>query len=485
MSNKAELTLNSAEMRSAGAKLIETLVEHWENMRELPVLGLADPAAWKSAIYEPMPEEGSALNGVLDQVCNSVLKSIAHTPHPRFFAFVPSTGNYVSVLANALSSGFSVFSGSWFQGSGPELIERQTIGWLCRLVGLPSNAGGLFLSGGSMANLTAMAVASKRKLPENKRAAGIVYVSDQTHVSVLRAVQLTGFSVRQVRVIPSDLLMGMDTSALASAIAEDKDSGLYPFCVVGTAGTTNTGAVDPLDDIADICARNGLWMHVDAAYGGAAMLCEEGERLLRGIQSADSVVIDPHKWLFQPSGCGCLLVRNPSDLVATFRLSAEYLGDDLSEESHDLWDYGPELTRPFRALGLWMSVQVFGVNAFRKSIVHGFQLARFAQATVERLSDWEIVTPARLATVTFRFAPPGADETLRDDLNKVIAARLAESGFAVIVPTKVRLHIVLRLCLINPRTTEADVRLTIEELARIASSIHQSVNGTDISRVFE
>jgi glutamate/tyrosine decarboxylase-like PLP-dependent enzyme len=394
-----------------------------------------------------------------------------HTTHPRFVAYVPSPSNFVSVMADALVAGFNPFAGTWMEASGPAQIELTTIGWLCQLFGLPQTAGGLFTSGGSMASLTGLAVARHARLGDDFRR-GVVYASDQTHASLARGLRILGFSTEQYRVLPSDSDFRLPIPFVEKAIVEDLAAGHLPFCVIANAGTTNTGAIDPLDSVAALCQRHDLWMHVDAAYGGAAVLTERGRSLLAGLELADSIVVDPHKWLFQPYEIGCILLRDQELLHQTFQYMPEYLQDlQAGREEINYSEYGPQLTRSFRALKLWMSIKVFGLEAFRAAIAHGFDLAESAQEAIGRMEYLEMVTPAQMGVVTFRFRPPGFQEGEIEMVNKALINAVIAGGFAMISSTRLRGLTVLRLCLINPRTSREDVERVLEHVEELGRTL--------------
>ena len=329
--------------------------------------------------------------------------------HPRFFAFVPGPSNFVSVMADALAAGFNVFNGSWLGGSGAAAMELAVIDWFRQWCGFPESAGGLFVSGGSMANLTALAAARHARLDDRAEGA-VIYYSDQTHSSIDRALRVIGFLPEQIRRIPSDDAFRLPVESLTRCVREDRARGLRPFAVIANAGTTSTGAIDPLREIAEFCRAEHLWMHVDGAYGAAAVICERGRRLLDGIELADSLSFDPHKWLFQPIECGCVLLRDAALMKATYRIMPEYLADvhrNVAEVNP--CDYGIQLTRGFRALKVWMSVQYFGMDAFRAAVERGFELAEVAERKLRSMTGWEVVTPAQLGVVCFRQRERGRD----------------------------------------------------------------------------
>jgi glutamate/tyrosine decarboxylase-like PLP-dependent enzyme len=257
----------------------------------------------------------------------------------------------------------------------------------------------------------------------------------------------------------------------------DKARGALPFCVIANAGTTNTGAIDPLEQLADLCAEENLWLHVDGAYGAAAALSERGKTLLAGIERADSLSLDPHKWLFQPFEIGCVLVRDPQLLKKTFQTMGEYLEDTRRAENEEInyYDYGVQLTRGFRALKLWLSLKTFGAAAFRQAINHGFELAEFAEGVLRQSECWQVVTPATMGIVTFRYTAEGCSENEIDEIHRRLVERMAEDGFSFANSTALRGRTVMRLCTINPRTTEEDVRATIQQLEQFGRALQTKV----------
>lgn len=459
------LTLPPEEMRRLGYRVVDLLVDRTCGLPAAPVSQVLSRADADARLWEPLPEHGTDPDAVLDQLQHDVLPAVSSTDHPRFFAFIPSPSNFVGVLADALASGSNAFLGSWLTASGPTTVELLTVDWLRQICGFPEPAGGLFTSGGSASNLMALAVARHVRLGDRMEGA-VVYTSDQTHSSVHRAMAVLGFRPEQLRVVPSDDATRLDLGRLRDAVAADRAAGRRPFCVVANAGTTNTGTVDPLDGVAAVCQREHLWMHVDGAYGAAAMLSARGRERLRGLSLADSVTLDPHKWFFQPYEAGVLLVRDRRWLRRTFQTGGEYLADAhrLDEGEVNLGGYGMQLSRNFRALKLWLSLKVFGVAAFREAVDHGLDLAETAERLVRAMPDWEVVLPARLGIATFRYAPPGLAAADLDALHRRVAVRLRESGYAMASTTEIGGRVVLRLCTINPRTTRADVRTTLDLL---------------------
>jgi len=476
MKANRELKLSPDEMRRLGYRVVDQLVEHFENLASKPVMRVSPRVELEAKLREPLPEEPAPVDSLLDQLQRDVWSNIGNVQHQRFFAFIPSPSNFVSVMADALASGFNPFAGNWLEGSGTSQIELVTIDWLREMCGLPETTGGLFVSGGSMANLTALATARRARL-DNQSENAVIYFSDQTHNSVEKALRVIGFAREQIRTLPSDEDFRLQVESLRQAVAEDRAAGKQPFCVIANAGTTNTGAVDPLDRLADLCEREKLWLHVDGAYGAAAALCERGRKLLAGIERADSLSLDPHKWLFQPYEIGCVLVRDARLLKKTFHTMAAYLEDTkrAEEEEINYYDYGVQLTRGFRALKLWLSLKTFGAAAFREAIDHGFELAEFAESLLRRSECWRIVTQAAMGIVTFRYVAEGCSESEINEIHRRMVEMMTEDSFAFANSTALRGQTVMRLCTINPRTTEEDVRATIKQLEQFGRELQTTI----------
>jgi aromatic-L-amino-acid/L-tryptophan decarboxylase len=469
------LEMSPEEMRKLGYRIIEMIIEHFERLRDKPVTRVADRRQLEQRLREAIPEKGTAISKLLNQLQHDVFSNIMHLDHPRFFAYVPGPTNFVSVMADALATGFNVFSGSWLAGSGATMIELVTIDWLRQLCGFPETAGGLFVSGGSIANLTALAVARQVNLGQHSDRA-VIYFSNQAHSSVKRAAKALGFNAPQLRILPSDEHLRLALVDLQRQVATDRQAGMKPFCVVANAGTTNTGAVDPIIELAAFCKQQGLWLHADAAYGGGAILCEEGRSQLWGLELVDSLAIDPHKWLFQPYEISCLLVKNACWLSDTFKVISDYGKDEeLSEEEVNFRDLSIQLTRRFRALKLWLSLKAFGLEAFRNAVIRGFSLARIAEVTIAKYPNCELITPAQLGIVTFRYIGVGNLSLSRiNELNREIIRKCIQEEFAMVSTTELKGKVVLRLCLINPQTMEADIEETIRMIVRFGDQLSQS-----------
>lgn len=463
----ARLELSAEQMRALGNQVVELLVDHFSHIHDESVGRKGSPAELQALLGGPAPEAPGNPSEIFAPLKQQLFANMLHVDHPRFFAFVPGPNNFVSVMADALAAGFNTFTGTWFAGSGPAQVELTVINWLRQICGFPDGAGGLLVSGGSMANLTGLAVARHEKLDDDV-ADAVAYVGDQCHSSVARAFRVLGIKRDNIRAIPSDPDLRMSMESLRSAVADDRSAGKRPFCVVANAGTTNTGAVDPLREIADLSKSENLWFHIDGAYGAPAVLAEKGRAALAGLELADSLSLDPHKWLFQSFETGCVLVRDRALLLRTFQVMPEYLRDTEGVvEEVNFGNYGVQLTRSFRALKIWLSIRTFGLASFRKAIERGIEISEIAQRELETTEGWKIVTPARLAVVTFRYDPPGLDDAAVDALQgRMVEAMLAD-GYALATSTVLKGRPVLRFCTINPRTTDDEIRETVRRMTKM------------------
>lgn len=465
-----KLSLTGDQMKKLGYQVVDILVDHFSDLSEKNVTRKKSRQDLEALFREPLPQKGDETTELLNQITSDIFDNIMHLDHPRFFAFVSSPSNYISVLADFLTSGFNVFSGTWLESSAPAQIELVTIGWLTEIFSLPKeSSGGLFLSGGSTANLTGLILANHHLRNEGK--VGVVYASDQTHSSIERAVNILGKDQLIYRKIRTRNFQ-IDTDALKKQIIEDKMDGLKSVCIIGNAGTTNTGAVDDFSALHKISEREGTWFHIDGAYGGAAILSEGQKDQFIGIEHADSIGIDPHKWWFQPYEIGCLLVRDRKKLKDAFYILPEYLKDaDISEEEINYSNYGIQLTRSFRAFKLWLSLKHFGLEAFSEAVEHGIALAEFTESQVRRYKCWEIVSKAQLGVLNFRYTEPNLSLDELNRVNQNIIDKIVASGYAMISSTVLDGKKVIRLCIINPRTSEEDIILTLAMLNQLAESI--------------
>ncbi|EDM69494.1 L-2,4-diaminobutyrate decarboxylase [Roseobacter sp. AzwK-3b] len=449
------LGMDSATMRRLGHKVVDMVVDRLERRNTEAVITTGKADDLTARLGGPLPDAPSDPDAALDLLAEVALTNMQHGDHPRYFARVPGPAAFAATLGDWLGTGFNTICASWGGGSGPAVVETTVCAWVAEMLGLPARTEGVLLSGGSMANFTGFCVA------RFEIGAGVAYLTDQTHASLPRNLLQMGLVPEQIRILPSDDALRMSADTLAHAIAEDKAAGRRPMMVVATAGSTNTGATDPLEAIADICAAHDIWMHVDGAYGAPAAITDRGRATLAGLERADSVVLDPHKWFFQPYDLGLCLVTRPGALERCFSMNPEYLRD-VQATSGEV-NYGNrslELSRRSRALKLWMSLRTHGAQAFRDAVLRGIELAEFTEDHLRHNpSRWEIITPAQLGIVCFAHrGSDAADHAAR-------AARVSASGFATLSSTMLKDRSALRLCTINPLTTEDDITRTLEMLA--------------------
>lgn len=448
------LGLETAEMRRLGYWVVDRVVEHFEHAADGPAIHASPAAELRTALGGPVPETPGDPIEAMQVLVDVALANMQHGDHPRYFARVPGPSSYAGVLGEWLGTGFNAIASSWAGSSGPATVELVAVDWLRELLGLPVGTEGVLMSGGSLCNLTGLAAAREEIGP------GVAYLSDQTHASIPRALSALGFSAEDVRVLRSDEWLRLSTAAVSEAVHEDRRRGLSPRFIIATAGTTNTGAVDELEGLAELAAAERLWLHVDGAYGAPAALCPAGRDALRGLEHADSLVLDPHKWLFLPYDVGCLFVRRPGVLDRAFSMRPEYLADVQPDTAEvNFGDRSLELTRRSRALKLWLMLKVYGAQRLRSALERCIGLAEYAQQQLESDPEWEVITRAQLGIVTFTC--PGW--TAGDHATR--AAAVASTGYAAVTSTLLRDRPVLRLCTINPRTTEADIEQTLRLLA--------------------
>jgi aromatic-L-amino-acid/L-tryptophan decarboxylase len=479
--SRSSFDLSPDEVRRLGRLAADAVAEHREKLSERPVFGKIGADA--SLFDGPPPEEGRPFEDVLDFVREHVLPYPFGNSHPRFFGFINATADPVGSTADYLAAAMN--PNCWGGDHAAVHVENQVIRWLAALLGLPPGAEGILVSGGSMANFTALAAARRAMTPGNVREDGlsgegrprlVVYASDQVHHCVDKAVDLLGMGTRNLRKIETDERFRVRMDLLERSIVEDRRAGLSPVIVVGTAGTVNTGAIDPLDALAELCRRESLWFHVDGAYGAMAVLSRELAPLFAGLERADSIAADPHKWLYVPYEAGATLVREPGRLAATFRKFPEYLASDPeSPFPGPAWfaERGVELSRGFKALKVWMGIQVHGTRAYAKAIENDVALARFLSDEVDRRSDFERMADPVLSIANFRYRPAGAElsEGDLDRLNRRIINRLVGAGSFFLAPTILKGRTAMRACIVNFRTTKEDLTFLLDEAARVGEEI--------------
>ncbi len=460
------LQMAPQEMLALARRAAEILVERAENLGEGGAWDGDFQQELEKQLLEAPPEDGKPAIEVMERAARDILPLALRLDHPRSFGFVSSAPTWPGVLADFLAAGFNVNSATWLIASGPSQVELVVIDWLRRWVGYPEGAGGLFTSGGSAASLDAF-VAAREAAGDPERAS--VYMSDQSHSAHIRAARIIGIRPERIRLLPSDGDFRLDLEALARAVAEDRAAGLHPIAVCANAGAVSTGAVDPLEGMADFCEAEDIWLHVDAAYGGFAVVTERGKELMRGMERADSIGMDAHKWFFQPYEAGALLVKDVSTLERAFAVRHDILQDTIWGANHpNFSDRGLQLSRSFRALKVWMSVQTFGMVAFRRAVSKGMELAVQAEEYVRESPHLEMLTPVSLGIVCFRVNPgdAGLEERTLEEVNRTVLARIFWDDKAFFSSTLLKGKFALRFCIINHNTTWDDVRETLEVIER-------------------
>ncbi len=469
------------ELRRLGRLAAEAVASHREGLLERPVFGKIGSRA--ALFEEPLPEEGRPFEEVLAFAREHILPFPMGNSHPRFFGFINATADPVGILADFLAAAMN--PNCWGGDHAAIHVEHRVMRWLAEMLGYPASSEGILVSGGSMANFTALAAARRAMTPGNVREDGLagpgrprltVYASDQVHSCVEKAVELLGIGTNQLRKIETDDRFRIRTDALEAAVAADRKAGFLPAIVVGNAGTVNTGAIDPLDSLADFCRRESVWFHVDGAYGALARIVPELEPLFSGMERADSIAADPHKWLYVPYEAGAVLVREAGRLSATFRKFPEYLASDPeSPFPGPAWfaERGVELSRGFKALKVWMGIKTHGRRAYEMQIASDVRLARFLAAEVDRRPDFERLADSVLSIANFRYRPrdrPLPDADL-DRINRRIVHRLVGDGSFFLAPTILKGRTALRVSITNFRTREEDLIALLEEAGRLGREL--------------
>lgn len=466
--NRSPLDLDQETMRRLGHQVVDVIAEHLANIREQPVIGSIPRAALNEALLAPPPRDPTDFDSILRTLNESVFPHHAREPHPGFLAYVPSCPTFPSILGDWIATGHNFYAGVWSVAAGPNQVEAVVLEWIREWIGMPAGSSGLLTSGGSAANLTATVAARHMAVGKGGDLSRLVlYTSSQAHSSVVRAAWIAGIGRDRVRSVETDDLFRMRPDLLAEMVARDRAAELQPFCVVASAGTTSTGSVDPLHGIADFCEAEDLWMHIDAAYAGFAVLTEDGRRILSGMERADSITLDPHKWLFVPFECGCLMVKDPDTLTSAFRIWPEYLRDvSPGEEEINFADRGVQLTRYSRAMKIWMSVSYFGTDAISNAIAEGMRRATLLESLVNESPDFESLCPAQFGICCFRARPGGVPDAGLDRLNERINARVVAERRFLISSTRLRGAFSLRMCSLGFRTTDDDIRELFASIER-------------------
>lgn len=464
MTDHHPLEPSADTMRALVEGALEHIVRHIDSLPEQDVSNVAGAAERSRALIEPLPPGGEAFDALLDELFERHVPLSYNTASPGYLAYIPGGGIFHAAVADLVAAAVNRYVGVWVATPAISQLEANVIRWFAEIVGFPASTRGYLSTGGSLANFSAVVTARRERAPEDLRQ-GRIYTSDQVHHSVLKAARLAGFEDGCVRSVPSDGRFRIRVDALAQAIREDRAAGLRPFLLVSSAGTTNTGAVDDLDALADLTAGEGLWHHVDGAYGAFFALTERGRTKLRGIERADSITLDPHKGLFMPYGIGCLLVRDGAALRRAHSSSSSYMPQMQDDaELIDFCEHSPELSRDFRGLRVWLPFKMFGVGPFRASLDEKLDLARWAAEELRRLDDIEIVAEPELSVVAFRYVPEGVEGEALNDLNRRFLERINTRQRVFLTSTMLGNRFVIRICVLSVRTHRDRMEMCLEDI---------------------
>jgi aromatic-L-amino-acid decarboxylase len=453
-----------------GEAVLSYLVEFLEGLPDAQASNVDDPLPFARTLREAVPERGIR---DFDAVLATVKEAASHgfeTAGPGYLAYIPGGGLFSSALADFVATCVNRFVNLWSPAPAFVQIEATVIEWISGLFGLPETAGGILTSGGSMANLSALVTARRAKLPEDFLR-GTIYASDQTHASVAKAAMICGFPVANVRAVATDARLRIEPQALAESIERDRADGFTPFCLVANAGTTNTGAVDPIDELASVAQREELWLHVDAAYGGFFQLTERGRAAFRGIERADSITLDPHKAMFLPYGTGCLLVRDRALLRQAHQVQASYLQDLAAEEElPNFSDYSPELSRDFRGLRIWLPLKLHGLGAFRSALDEKLDLTQVLYDGLAEIPGIRLLGEPDLTVVAFRYDAGAGD----DDLSRRLLDRINASKRVFLSSTMIEGRFTIRACIVSHRTHRDRIDECVEIVRRCAKELTEA-----------
>jgi len=491
---QSSLDISPEELRQLSSRVTQLVLEYFSEVSDLPVFPETFAGETLEQVGSTLPAEGEPLERLIND-CRTIIENSRQNGHPRFFGYVASpatpAGAFADLIASALNSNVT----SWRSGPAATEIERTVVRWLGSLIGYDEDAHGLLTSGGSMANLTALLIAQRAKTGRDASRTGLwrseapmtIYASEQVHMSIPKAADILGFGRNQVRLIGCDDQFRMNVKLLREHIKQDIQAGAKPFCIVASAGTTNTGAVDPLSEIADVGREFALWFHVDGAYGAPAALDETKRSLFAGLERADSVSLDPHKWLYAPLDCGCLLFRDDGQARVAFGdEDADYIKvlEQDADESFAFWNYGPELSRRFRALKIWLTLRYYGAHRIAAAITEDNALAGYLAELVEQAEDFELLSQPQLSICCFRYLPrtmrlrldsdAQESEPIESELNKLnerIMYAVQRGGRAYLSSATIHGKFALRVCITNFRTTRADLEETLRIIREAADVI--------------
>ena len=484
---QAPLAMDADTFRQIGHDLVDRVAEFLQTLPQRPVTRDQSPSAVREALdlNGPLPEQGTAPGPLLAQTTSGLIEHSLFNGHPRFFGYITAAPAPIGILGDFLAAAINANVGAWTLGPAASEIESQTVRWIAELIGYPSSCGGLMVSGGNMANFVCFWAARAAKAPWDIRQDGLtgphtrrlrIYGSAETHTWIQKAADLAGLGTASIRWIPAGTDQRMDIDALRRTMAADVAAGDLPFMVVGTAGSVSTGAIDSLRTIAAVCKEHGAWFHVDGAYGGFAAASPEAPAELRDLGEADSVAVDPHKWLYAPLEAGCALVRDPEHLRAAFAYHPPYY--HFEEEATNYVDRGPQNSRGFRALKVWLALRQVGAAGYRTMISDDIRLARALVEEVQRTPELQWLTHS-LSITTFRYVPPDlratigepATEAQLDAINRELLDRLQRGGELFVSNAVINGRYALRACIVNFHTSREDIAAVPEIVVRVGRAV--------------
>lgn len=488
------LDLSPEEFKKLGYRVIDMIAQYYSTINEVKVFPATKSSKVEEVFREDFPQKAQEPDKILDEWESKVLPYSAHLGSPRWFGFVNGSGNMISTLAEALAASVNMNTGGWKAAPSATEIERLTIAWIAEMINYPTDCGGLLTSGGTMANFTAIQTALRIKASYDTTAKGLqnkdfkgrftIYMSDhEGHVSIVRVADLLNLGRESIRLVKSKEDFTMDTADLERMLDEDIANGDVPFCVVAQVGSINVGAIDPLMEIARICSERNLWFHADGACGAVGAILPEKRSQYKGLELADSVTLDPHKWLYIPYECGCVLIKDPVQLHRSFSLTASYLKGTLPTEYSGLYfmDYGPQMSRGFLALKVWMSLKHYGVEGYRTLLSQNVKCVEHLHKLVVNHPDYRSLHKPNLQMYSFQYSPQKLVKKWQDNpdklneqldvLNQQIADNIQISGVAFIMTTKIHNRVVLRLSVCSHRTTLNDIELVFNKLTEIGESL--------------
>jgi len=472
--------LSPAEFAAAGHEMIDWIARYLREIEQYPVLSRVTPGEVRSHLPASPPAAPATWPEIFADFEQHVLPGVTHWNHPGFFAYFAITGSAPGILAELLTAALNVNAMLWRTGPAATELEQLALDWLRQLVGLSPGWFGITTDTASISSMLALAAARERRGDLEIRQRGIagradvpvmrVYCSEHAHSSIDKAAIALGLGANNVVHIGSDAEYRMRADALSDAIAADRAGGMLPLAVVATVGTTSTTSIDPVPAIAEVCRRHDVWLHVDGAYGGVAAMVPELRHIMAGVDQADSLVMNPHKWLFTPVDCSAFYTRHPDVLKRAFALVPDYLVTPIGDEAVDFMNYGVQLGHRFRALKLWAVMRSFGSDALASVLRQHCALATKFAGWVQAEAHWQVVAPVPLSVVCFCYSPPGVSPEAADALNMAILDRVNRTGLAYLSHTKLGGRVILRLAIGNVRTGEGHVAQAWELLQNAATN---------------